>query len=118
MLSVFGMNKAAVWLRTKRGNMSYRQLARMVGLTHTTVAKAEEGEATEATWIRLAEYFEEAPSKVLAMAEKTKQPTNEEMRDEWAERTALELSRLPAESRNFVEHILKYLSDKEGEKKE
>jgi DNA-binding XRE family transcriptional regulator len=105
--------KASEWLRQKRGTMSYRELGRLIGLTHTTIANAEDGNATEATWIRLAEYFEESPSKVLAMAGKTLTPNDSDVQDEWVSKTAIKMARLPAESRNLVDHLIQYLIDKE-----
>ena len=64
------MNKAAEWLIEKRKskNLSLRQLAEKVGLSHVTISKAEEGDGSFETWTALANYFNESPQVVLSMA--------------------------------------------------
>jgi hypothetical protein len=80
-LIIYSVNKAAVWLREKRGDMSFRELGAKVGLSHGTLANAEDGIASETTWIALAEYFGENPQQVLYWAGKTKDqpPTKEKL---------------------------------------
>lgn len=72
------MNKATEWLKSKRGDTSFRELGAKTGLNHMTIAKAEEGEATTDTWIILAEYFKESVLKVLYWAGKLQSPPTQE----------------------------------------
>ena len=64
------MNKAAEWLIEKRKgkNLSLRQLAEKVGLSHVTISKAEVGDGSFETWTALANFFNESPQVVLSMA--------------------------------------------------
>lgn len=75
-------NKASTWLKKKRTseNLSYRDLAKRTGLSHTTISNAESGNASADTWITLADHYHVPTENVLKWAGVIK--NNETERDE------------------------------------
>lgn len=112
-VTIFDVNKAALWLKEKREgrNLSFRELGEKVGLSHGTIANAEDGVATEKTWIMLAEFFKEDPQLVLFWAKKVDESPVPV--DEWAEKIYRRLERLPPELRDIAEAMIDVLYEKE-----
>jgi transcriptional regulator with XRE-family HTH domain len=63
-------NKASTWLKKMRTsqNLSFRDLAKRTGLSHTTISNAERGNASADTWITLARYYHTPTENVLNWA--------------------------------------------------
>ena len=79
-----------------------------MGLSHGTIANAEEGDATVKTWIKLAEHFGEDPRQILHWAGLGDAPT---LRDEYIVRVENKLSRITdPEKRETIEGIIDLLS--------
>lgn len=115
-VTLCGMNKAAQWLAEKRKsqNLSLRQLGKLVGLPHTTIAKAENGEASFETWAILAEHFGESPPLVFSWANKLEQVGAQ---DEWVLDITNKLTKLPPDMREVAEAIIKALRTVEDKRK-
>lgn len=109
-------NQASAWLIEKRKaqNLSLRQLGTKTGLSHVTIANAEDGNATTDTWIRLAEYFDESPQVVLGWAEKVDAIPQA---DAWVLETQRKLSQLAPAQREMAELVIKALIEKEQKAK-
>jgi len=107
------VNKASKWLTEKRGNLSQRDLAKLVGLSHGTIANAESGDATAKTWIALANYFNEDSRQVLHWAGLGDAPAE---RDPYILRVENKLSKIKDnEKRQAIEGLIDSLSpDKKG----
>jgi transcriptional regulator with XRE-family HTH domain len=119
-------NEAARWLKKRREglNFSFRDLAKQVKLTHTTLSKAEEGEATTETWIKLADYFGESVLRVLYWAKKMKHPpSDDDVLLELQNRITVKiLEALPQnEWENVLKHVVndvEWLRQRQGNKNE
>lgn len=63
-------NKASEFLIIMREarNLSQRSLASRVNLANTAISQAENGNASEGTWIKLAEYFKMSADSLLWLA--------------------------------------------------
>ena len=98
-------NKAALWLIEKRklSKMSLRELGKAAGVAHASIAKAENGEASFDTWIKLAEYFDENPQVILAWANKI-EPVNND--DPWVVEMSHKLSQLSPDLRGIAESVI------------
>ena len=105
------MNKAAEWLIQKRNskNLSLRELASKVNLSHATIAKAEEGNASFDTWTTLANYFNENPQVVLAWAGLL---SPADARSELANRAAHLIDSMEDNNKQEGVRYLEYLYDK------
>jgi len=81
-VTISGMsNEASKWLKKKRAeeDLSFRELGKLVGLSHTVVANAEQsGDGSVDTWARLAEHYGESVLMVLYWAKKMKHPPTED----------------------------------------
>jgi len=70
MDDVTAVYRFSSWLREQRSkqNLTLRELSRRAGVSHTTVADAENGKYSYETVRRMADYFKQPEQKVLAMA--------------------------------------------------
>lgn len=102
-ITILLMNRAARWLKQKRGDLSYRDLGDAIGVNHTTIAQAEEGKATIRTWIKLAEHFNESVLKVLHMAGEIKQPPDDDVIKELQDKLIIKIvESFPEDQREAV----------------
>ena len=64
------VNRAGAWVNEQRTvrNLSLRELARLIGIDHTTLSDAEKGNASAQTWKKIAEYFKTPTDVVLTWA--------------------------------------------------
>lgn len=119
---IFFVNKAAKWLKEKRGRFSFRELGEDVGLSHMTLSNAEEGDATAETWIRLAEHFGESPAVVLFWAGKIKDLPRDEsvievahlvdgIKNETVKKSVLSMIRAAAEQNRAEKTSTKRITD-------
>lgn len=107
-------NKAASWLREQRTarNLSMRELALQMGLTHTTISEAEQGKASPETWKKIAEYFREPVNVVLAWAGFL---DSQPVKDELIDRIEEDLRQLPPRARLLAARLVRALLDEQGQ---
>lgn len=104
-------NKASTWLIVMREarNLSQRALASRVGMPNTTISKAENGEASTDTWVRLAEYFRMSADSVLWLAGLFKPlvPPKSEIID----KINFLIDEMEPETRKMAEQLIKRIAD-------
>lgn len=105
------MNKAATWLieKRKKEKLSLRELAHLTGLSHATISKAENGEASFETWKTLAEHFGTDTKLVLSWAEMMERETS----DPWVTEMSAKLKLLNPELRSIAENVIEAIAKSE-----
>ena len=104
-------NKASVWLIVMREarNLSQRGLATRVGMPNTTISKAESGEASPDTWIRLAEHFRMSADSVLWLAGLFKPPLPP--KDEIIDKINFLIDEMEPDTRKMAEQLIEWIKD-------
>lgn len=102
-------HKAAAWLVVMREarNLSQRKLASRVGLANTAISQAENGIASEGTWVKLAEYFRMSADAVLWMAGQFQPPVPP--KDEIVSRIERILDEMEPATRKKAEQLIKLI---------
>jgi transcriptional regulator with XRE-family HTH domain len=108
------MNKFGDWLVEQRElkGISQNKLAEKMNFSQAAVSRVESGKVSPTSdfIIAVAEALD-MPLELVYRRGGLLPPKPE--RDEWVEKTSLLMSKLPAESRNFLEQMIKYMYDRE-----